>query len=159
MIIIPHRCGLLALLALFPSWASAGVVYLNTNLAAYHWDRDSAHKNNYNERNAGLGIEQIDGKVRKAVGYYQNSLYKYSFYVAAGYTPLGYQTPLGTIQAGLTIGMVTGYPQMLIVPVVAGLVSFTGKRMGANLIFVPSASNGGSKADGFAGLQLRYKLK
>ena len=132
-------------------------LYLDQNLAAYHWDRNAVKEKNFNEVNPGLGIEYDNGKWRGMLGNYLNSMRGNSNYGLLGYTPIIKNTDYGTFKAGMIGGGVTGY-DLPIAPVAGLLGSYQNGKFGLNLMAVPDAEIGGKKAYGFAGLQARYKF-
>lgn len=134
-------------------------LYLDANLTAYHWNRDKTKKYDYNEVNPGLGIEHDSGDWRQMIGRYKNSLNGKSNYGLVGYTPLQYDTPIGNLKLGGVAGGVTGYPMASIAPAAGLLATLQRGNLGLNLMAVPTVKFGDTTADGFAGLQARYKIK
>lgn len=132
-------------------------LYLDRNLASYHWDREETKKRDFNEVNPGLGIEYDNGEWRGMLGQYLNSHRKNSNYALAGYTPYIKNTDYGTFKAGLIGGAVTGYNESA-VPMAGLLGSYQNGKFGLNLMAVPDAFLGDKKVFGFAGLQGRYKF-
>lgn len=103
---------------------------------SYHQDRDA----NYNERNAGFGLEfPFSETTALAVGFYNNSIRQHTNYALYQWTPW----QLGTFKFGGMVGVADGYyaNDGGIVPVILPLVKIEGKHIGANLTFIPNMAN------------------
>ena len=145
----------IVILLLISSSAFAGdASYLSFNLASYHLDRADAARQNLSEFNPGIGIERESGEWRQMAGVYRNSIRRTSLYALAGYIPLH----SGRLSFGLVGGAVTGY-QIPIAPAVGLIASLQFDRFGLNLIMVPDAHVMHKEVNGFAGLQVRYRLR
>lgn len=128
--------------------------YLNVNVAARHFDREATQRLGLNEVNPGIGLEQEDGDIHKMAGYYKNSFNRPSVYGLIGYTPLD----VGGVKVGVVGGGATGY-LMPVTPVAGLMGTYQHGDTGVNVTVVPNVSMGNSKAYGFAGIQLRHKIK
>lgn len=124
--------------------ASAPQWWGNVNLVSHHFgDEDDflAEGEDFNQSNYGLGVE-VQWQPRHAVsaGYYRNSVDEDSYYALYHYTPLA----LGPfVRFGGMLGVVTGYPGYNDggAGPAAGLVAkIEGRRVGANLIYLPRVS-------------------
>ena len=133
-------------------------LYLNQNVAAYHLDRQATREKNFNESNFGLGLERNDGNSLQMIGSYKNSMNKISYYALVGYTPLVVDSKYGSFKAGVIGGLVTGY-DIPVVPALGALMSYQYKDIGVNLTVTPNATIKDTKAYGFLGLQMKYKIK
>jgi len=144
----------LILLALFfCAPAIAGDVWLQVPLASYHFDRTNDEGEKYNQRNFGIGLEYaVSEKFRLQAGMYRNSLGLESGYVGASYLPW---SPFRYSRIGVSAGVVSGYDENVI-PVVIPTLSIEGKKLGANILFVPETSQ--TKGGGL-GLILKWKLE
>jgi hypothetical protein len=128
--------------------------YIDQNIAAHHFDRKAVDELHLNENNPGLGYEHVDPEsgIRTLIGAYRNSIRKNSIYALMGYSPLR----AGDFSAGIVAGGVTGYDRP-VAPAVGGLLSYDGPDYGANVVLVPNVPS--KNVYGYAGLQMKYKLK
>lgn len=131
----------------------AADTYLDVNLASYHWGREDVSQNNLNETNPGIGIEHDTGEWRQMAGVYLNSIRRTTVYALLGYTPLH----LDRLSVGAVGGMVTGYFAEVL-PAVGLIATLQFECIGINIIAVPNAHVMHKEVNGFAGLQVRYKL-
>lgn len=141
------------LLLAFPAPAFADETYLDINLASYHLAREDVARRDLNESNPGIGIGRDAGDWRQMAGIYLNSIRRTSTYALVGYMPLH----IGRLNIGIVGGVVTGY--LVDVAPAAGLIAtLQFERIGINIIAVPNARVMHKEVNGFAGLQVRYKL-
>ena len=131
--------------------------FLDVNVAAYHWDRQAVVSRKLNESNPGIGLEHVDGRIRTAIGYYKNSLFKPSLYGFAGVDVVQKDLSVGKLSFGILAGGVTGY-NLPVAPVIGAVATFQAKRLGVNILLTPNAKIGGQNAYGFAGLQMRVQF-
>jgi hypothetical protein len=140
---------LIAVLLLIPAAAQADpAIWVNEGFLSHHFKRIG-----FNEKNTGFGVE-VDNI---AIGFYRNSLRQTSSYVAYKYQPFVAETSPAVIKAGLSIGMIDGYPDLNnsgIAPMIVPTVSIEGKRFGANFVFSPTYR----RIDGFIAVQFKVKL-
>lgn len=116
---------------------------LAINVTSFHFPRQD-----FNERNPGIGLEYGNSEVKGMIGTYDNSYYRRTNYLLGAYTPLHY----GNINAGVFGGLASGYAY----PVVGGLIlNYQGSMAGVNLMIVPSVVKNASSV---IGVQLTIKL-
>lgn len=116
----------------------------NLNLASTHFggeDEFLGPGESFNEFNPGIGVEvQWQPRHAIAAGYFLNSVDENSLYALYHYTPL----QLGRfVRVGGMLGVVTGYPGYNdggIAPGGGFIAKIEGRRVGANLIFLPEIS-------------------
>lgn len=117
----------------------------NVNLVSHHFgDEDDylAPGEDFNQSNYGAGVE-VQWQPRHAVsaGYYRNSVDEDSYYALYHYTPLA----LGRyVRFGGMVGAVTGYPGYNdggLGPAAGLVAKIEGRRVGANLIYLPRVSD------------------
>ena len=113
------------------------VTFLTVSAFSYHLDRSRE----YNERNAGAGVEKfVSDNVAVIGGFYRNSRPDgegTSMYGGLTYTPISY----GPIRAGLVLGGVTGYQAARVLPSAGALITLGDRTSGLNIHVLPSASN------------------
>lgn len=101
--------------------------WLVVNAASYHKDRDKG----YNERNAGVGVEQpIGADARLIAGTYRNSHRRQSWYAGVQWTPL----QLGGLHLGGAAGAVTGYEPGKPSPLLTPVIAYETRTWGVNLL-------------------------
>lgn len=108
------------------------------HVASYHADRSKDH----NEINPGLGlrIKKPYSRWFGAAGFYDNSLYRTSFYVG-----VGTDVPLTDhVALRFTAGGVTGYYEMPLQPVVVPELVFEARGYGVAIGFVPKVRQEGA---------------
>ena len=106
---------------------------------SYHADRAA----DYNERNFGIGLRvPVSDRTKLAVGAYNNSLYRDSYYIGMSREMLRFSNVTVSIMAGI----ITGY-QHTIMPVVAPEVTLWSGNVGVSIMALPSV----------AGLSLKYR--
>lgn len=144
---------LLAALALLPQASAKDKdVWVSTMVRAYHTDR----KQGYNENTLGLGWEvHASDKLRYALGGYNNSFNRASYYGSVAYMPLQF----GHLRVGGMVGIITGYKTYNYGPgpMAAGVVSYEKNGKGWNLIVVPPVPSDPRPTWTF-GLQLKMKV-
>lgn len=145
----------LIILLLISSSAFAGdATYMDINLASHHFSRNEVARQNLSEVNPGFGLERDAGEWRQMAGVYRNSIRRASAYALVGYTPLH----ITRLRMGLVGGAITGY-EIPVAPAVGLIASLQFDRFGVNLIMVPDAHVMHKEVNGFAGLQVRYRLR
>lgn len=126
-------------------------LWLNPGFYSYHFQRDKGLNNN----NFGLGGEYRYSTVSSVtLGLINNSDRQTSHYVGWYWQPLG----LGPVRFGAVLGAMDGYPKMLnggwfLAAIPTASVEY--KKMGANLMFVPSYRD---RLYGAISLQLKFKV-
>lgn len=134
-----------------PAPATVGSeVWLNVGGFSRHFDRSK----NHNERNLGIGLEwRTSPELSYMAGVYDNSVGKYSQYLAANWQPWS----LGPVKLGAAIGLMNGYPAMkrggtffAALP----MASIEGRRFGINLGLIPSMKD----VDGAVVLQFKLRV-
>jgi hypothetical protein len=146
-----YRSAVILAAVFAPQLALADDLWLNVNLASYHFDRTKG----YNEQNLGIGAEYRRGDhLRFIGGEYDNSFNRTSWYAGAAY----FTKPLIAVfgvdaRAGLAGGAVTGYDHTR--PLLLPAISFERGRWEANIAFAPKAS---PKASALLALQLGGKF-
>lgn len=128
--------------------------YLTVTVGSYHFDRDAKKRYDYNEKNIGLGMHLIDGVHGFTFGSYINSIRKTSCYALGSYAPL--RTNDDSFAFGIVYGAVTGYNIAPVVPAIGLYSAFRYKKIGLNLIAVPTFNS--MKYDGFVGAALSFKI-
>jgi len=121
--------------------------WLSFTLASHHFQSPTELE----ERNWGIGIEHTlqDSDWREIAGIYRNSFRRTSVYAGAVYSPLRFSH----ISVGLMGGIFTGYDRE-ITPVLAPVISWEWRRIGINLMIVPSYKD----FQGVAALQFKVLL-
>ena len=126
-------------------------VWLNAGMYSYHFDRDD----DLDDTTPGFGAEyRFNSRTSIAVGRYHNSVYKMSNYVAAYYQPW----KLGPFRLGAIVGVFDGYPKIRdgkVFPAVLPVASYEYKRVGVNIIVLPTI---GDKMSGLISFQLKVKV-
>jgi hypothetical protein len=115
-------------------------------MLSYHFDRDAP----FNERNVGLGYMADNGMVG---GAYRNSYNNLSLYAGKNF-----KRPINALlDAGVTLGGVTGYPASPVLPmVIPELTANLGDDTKLALLLQPPA---GKMSKGALALQIRKLLK
>jgi len=140
-----------------PGWISTteakpvSELWVNPGFYSYHFDKDKG----FNNDNFGIGAEYrytTTGAVM--LGIFDNSDRQTSRYVGWLWQPLA----SGPVRIGAVVGTIDGYPHMLnggwfaaVIPT----VSYEYRRLGANLLIVPSYQN---RLYGAISLQLKLKV-
>jgi len=118
---------------------------------SYHFDRHD----DLDDTNPGIGVEyRINSRTSLAVGRYHNSVHEMTNYVAAYYQPW----KLGPFRLGAIVGLFDGYPKIrhgAVFPAVLPTASFEYKRVGVNIILLPTV---GEKMSGLISFQLKFKV-
>jgi hypothetical protein len=142
----------------------AAAVVLSLNVQADElWGAVNVHSDHYthhhvssdvgafNSDTLGLGIEYGTTPSRSWIaGWYHNSHHKPSIYGGVAQQP--WQS--GAFKAGAAIGLVSGYQAADVIPLVALIVAYDGKRFGANLIVTPPIAHW---ANGAMSLQVKAR--
>jgi len=137
--------GLLGIVFMVLASPALSQTWLTVTTASHHFDR-----NDYEEQNWGLGLEHsLSEQWRVTAGIYRNSFSKTSIYVGGVYSPFAF----GPAAVGVMGGLFTGYGDHL-QPVLAPVLSLEGRRLGANLLYVPPYGD----HRGLVALQLKWKL-
>ena len=124
---------------------------MTVSIASYHFDREREKgKGSYEQTNPGLGLEYVlTDRWRLGAGMYRSSIRTDASYVGAVYLPL--QSAYWRL--GVAMGAVSGYTGNLS-PLVAPVLMVEGKRLGANILFIPPYD----KQSGGIGLQLKWRF-
>lgn len=126
-------------------------LWINPGFYSYHFQ----HDRNLNSKTVGIGLEYRYSATNSVmVGAYHNSNYHISHYAGLFWRPV----ELGPMRLGLVIGGVNGYPSTRKggwFPVVIPAVSAEYKRIGLNVLYIPSFGN---SVNGSLTFQLRFKL-
>jgi hypothetical protein len=137
-----------------PSYPS---IWLTSGFVSRHF----ANQNQYTQANPGLGLalKQNDNWTFTA-GRFRNSLGDSSRYVQAQWAPSALQTKWGELKMlpSISAGVVDGYKverNGKIFPTALPLVKFEYRRIGLNLIYVPSIAG---KVDGAIALQASLRI-
>lgn len=139
------------LMLLFSSASFAGDYWGTATIRSYHVN---PLRDDYNEKNFGLGVEYRDGALLMTAGAYRNSANKNSVYALVGALPI----EVGPLKIGGAVGLVNGYPRMNdggIVPAALGLVALEGERVGMNVAIIPGVK---SKTPLTIALQIKVKF-
>ncbi|MGC3963734.1 MAG: hypothetical protein QM803_10550 [Rhodocyclaceae bacterium] len=114
---------------------------------SHHFERDLG----LNEANYGLGYERdINEEWTWAAGVYKNSIKRASFYLLGNYYPFD----LGAgFRAGLTGGLMSGYHQSPIIPMLAPTLEWRGKWVAIQSYVVPTVK---PYVDGAIIFQLKF---
>jgi hypothetical protein len=126
-------------------------LWLNPGFYSYHFQKDKG----FNNSNFGLGGEYRYTKTSSVMlGFFDNSDNQTSRYIGWFWQPL----ESGPFHIGAVVGAIDGYPNMLdggwfiaVIPT----ASFEYKRIGANLLFVPSYKD---RLYGAISLQLKLRV-
>ncbi len=125
--------------------------WLNPGFYSYHFER----KKQLNDSNFGLGGEYRFSTVNAlAAGVFKNSDRHSSRYVDWVWQPIA----VGPVRLGAAIGVIDGYPRVNKggwFPAVVPVASFEHKRVGANLIVIPTYKD---KLYGSLSFQVKVKL-
>ena len=114
-------------------------------MASYHFDRDA----DFNEANPGIGYRHDNGLLG---GVYKNSYGKTSVYAGKNWqVPVG-----GLLNAGVTVGGVTGYPAGKVLPMLVPEINAKTGDVTWALMLQPPV---GGKTKGAIGLQIRKDIK
>jgi len=130
-------------------------VWLNAGAYSHHFNRDK----NFRENNTGFGAEVWfrDDHALMA-GTFMNSDDERSRYAAYQWRPLHWQPAGIRIGAGITLGAFDGYPRYRNggwFPAALPVVSVEYKRVGVNLLFVPTIPD---RLDGAISIQLKLRV-
>lgn len=137
------KCALSAALACtsVTTWAqeateepSPNALWVNIGALTYHPE----HPDAFNGNNRGFGVEyRFRPDVSVMVGTYYNSVYRDTNYAAVNWQPIQW----GDWKLGLAIGVINGYPAVEngnYFPAALPMISYEGKRFGANFSVIPS---------------------
>lgn len=131
-----------------------GQFWLNAGGVSYHFDRNKS----FNEKNAGLGLEyRINENASVAVGQYKNSVWSDTRYASLAWTPLHY----GIARVGVLTGLADGYPNMRhgdVFPLITPFIAIEGRRVGVNLMVIPSIASRKVTIDGAVVLQFKIRF-
>jgi len=130
-------------------------VWLNAGSYSHHFDRDR----NFRENNSGFGAEVWLGNDHALMaGTFMNSDNARSHYAAYQWRPLHWEPAGIRIGAGITLGAFDGYPRYRDggwFPAALPVVSVEYKRVGVNLLFVPTIPD---RLDGAIAIQLKLRV-
>jgi hypothetical protein len=116
--------------------------------ASYHFDR-SIDRNEFNPGIAAeLRLAKSDLPVGVAVGAYVNSNEKVTAFVQGVWTPIKRQTAFGTLRAGLSVGIGSGYESPLVGGAFVALDHL-------HMMFIPPT---GDKQGGVVAFSFRFDL-
>jgi hypothetical protein len=114
----------------------------------------------YREKNEGLGLEwRFAPDWQFNAGHYRNSVGQPSNYLQVGWMPLNYH-PVGDLRLrlGTSVGVVNGYTGIAgggYFPTLVPVASTEWKRVGLNLVYIPSVG----RIHGAYAAQLKLKLR
>jgi hypothetical protein len=126
-------------------------VWINPGMYSYHFARDE----DLDDTNPGFGVEYRFNTVTSVTaGRYHNSVREMTNYVAAYYQPW----KLGPVRLGAIVGVFDGYPKIRngkVFPAVLPAASFEYKRVGVNIVLLPTV---GDKVSGLISFQLKIRI-
>ena len=126
-------------------------LWLNPGLLSYHFDQSR----NFNALNYGFGGEYKFSSVASlTAGTFRNSNYRQSNYIGAYWQPIA----IGPVHIGVVAGGFNGYLSNNNggwFPAVLPAFTVEGKRVGFNLILIPSIAD---RVSGSLSLQLKLKV-
>jgi hypothetical protein len=122
--------------------------------------RHFAHRDQYDQRNPGLGLAVEKNNWTLAGGVFHNSLGDRSRYIQAQWTPSAIQYNWGElrIKPGISAGVVDGYKvarEGRVFLTALPFVKIEYGPVGANLIYVPTI---GGKVDGALAIQMSFRV-
>ena len=125
-------------------------IWVNAGFYTYHFQKNR----NLNDNNPGFGGEYRYTTTSSFVlGQFHNSDWKISDYAGWYWRPLN----IGPVGLGAEIGAINGYPKFSNggwFPVLAPVVSYEYKSVGANLIIIPNY-----KEQLHGGISVQFKIK
>ncbi|MCW7539353.1 hypothetical protein OOT46_16025 [Aquabacterium sp. A7-Y] len=130
-------------------WVTSGFVSHHTR-----------HADRYRSANTGIGVEwHVSRRWQLNAGHYTNSVNGASNYVQAGWAPLSLDLGERTrLRAGASLGVVNGYRSVRdggYFPTLVPMLALEHRRIGANLVYIPSLGN---RVDGAFALQVKARL-
>ncbi len=132
----------------------AGPLWASLNLHSEHYTRKQVAEgaSGYNRDTLGVGVEYVTTPSRSwLAGWYHNSHHRPSLYAAVAEQPFNY----GAFKAGGMVGVVSGYPAGEVIPMLAIVASYDGRRYGTNLIITPPIARW---ANGSISLQVKASV-
>lgn len=113
----------------------------------------------YNEQNWGIGIETSLSSTRKetrvGMGYYKNSINEDSFYVAGNTNFYSFTTWQNEYKFGLLYGLVSGYEEYFIVPMLSPTLTIESGKFGITFGYVPNMNITGTAV---VAAQFKYRI-
>ncbi len=126
-------------------------LWLNPGLLSYHFDQDK----DYNSFNYGIGGEYKFSSVASlTAGTFRNSNYDQSNYIGAYWQPVA----IGWVKMGLVAGVFNGYSSNNNggwFPAVLPFLTIEGKRVGLNVMLIPTIGN---RISGSISFQIKVKV-
>lgn len=114
---------------------------LTTGFASKHFNKEPNSK--YRENNYGLGLDyRLNDTWSLSTGYYRNSENRDGYYVTSSWTP--WKEDLGSgwnFRFGIVGGVIAGYSDILIKPIVTPLIVFDNKNFIIRVTGYPPIDN------------------
>jgi hypothetical protein len=140
-----------------PSSQTSPSLWLLSGFLSRHF----AHRDQYDQRNTGLGLAVVkDDNWTLAGGVFRNSLGDTSRYAQVQWAPSALQKQWGDLRMlpSISLGVVDGYKVARdgkVFPLVLPLVKFEYGRLGMNFIYVPTIAG---KVDGALAIQASLRI-